>query len=288
MNTQRGETSCLNALRVSLQHPRAGSLLIPLLKPIFQGALAPLGERLQCAQTHPGDAVRIEDLLQADALLALLQRQAGFRRSTDSDLRAVASAWTLEYLGVLLPPVVAAASVLQHVFPMAASQVWVQLDGRGSPLVFHIRNVGESRAGASTAQRYEGLLWLHLQPLFTALGDLTRVAPKILWGNAARSLEPILDQALALTGGASTIFRDMEQLLRSPDWPSDGHGPARANPLQGQQRVIHRVQDGRHIPLKLHRQCCLYHLLPDEPYCGACPLAPRHRQREDEIGATAT
>ncbi|MFS2052117.1 (2Fe-2S)-binding protein, partial [Variovorax sp. CT11-76] len=25
-------------------------------------------------------------------------------------------------------------------------------------------------------------------------------------------------------------------------------------------------------------QCCLYHLLPGEEHCGACPLAPRHRE----------
>lgn len=264
--------------------------MIPLLEPVFRGALAPIGERLQCAATPPPDAVRIEDLLQPDALLALLHRQARFRRSTGDDLRAVASAWTLEYLGALLPPVVAAASVLQHVFPMAASQVRVQLDSAGHPLVFHIRGLGESRIGGSTAQRYGPLLWLHLQPLFTALGELTRVAPKILWGNAARSLEPIFDQAVALTGGAPTILRDREQLLQSPGWPPEDNGPPRANPLHGRQRVIQRLQDGRPAPLKLHRQCCLYHLLPGEPHCGACPLAPLHRpgtdEDEDEVGAS--
>lgn len=256
--------------------------MIALLEPIFQSALAPLGERLQCGAASPSDAVRIEDLLQPDTLLPLLHRQARFRRSTGNDLRAVASAWTLEYLGALLPPVVAAASVLQHVFPMAASQVRVQLDGHGNPLVFHIRNMGESRAGASTAQRYGPLLWLHLRPLFAALGELTRVAPKVLWGNASRSLEPIFDQALALTGGAAPILRDREHLLHSPKWPADGDGRPCANPLHGRRRVIHRLHDGQRAPLKLHRQCCLYHLLPGETYCGACPLAPHHRQGEEE------
>ena len=260
--------------------------MIPLLKPMFQGALAPLGERLQCAAAAPSDAVCIEDLLQPDALVPLLHRQAAFRRSTDSDLRAVASAWTLEYLGALLPPVVAAASVLQHTFPMAASQVWVRLDDHGNPCSFHIRDIGESRAGASAAERYAPLFWLHLQPLFTALSQLTRVTPKILWGNAARSLEPILDQALALTGGAAPIQQDRQHLLHSPDWPRDGDGRPCTNPLHGRQRVIHRLHDGQHTPLKLHRQCCLYHLLPGEKHCGACPLAPHYRQGEDkgEIG----
>lgn len=254
--------------------------MIPLLKPIFQGTLAPLGERLQCAATEPRDAVRIEDLLQPGVLLALLHRQARFRRCTDRDLRAVASAWTLEYFGALLPPVVAAASVLQHVFPMAASQVWVQLDGDENPRAFHIRNVGESHAGSSTAQRYGPLLWLHLWPLITALVQLTRVAPKILWGNVARCLEPIFDRALALTGGAASIQQDRELLLNSPSWPQGGDGRPCANLLHGHQRVIHRLHDGQRTSLTLHRQCCLYYLLPDEGYCGACPLAPGHRQSE--------
>ena len=279
---RRARTSCLDASRALLQHISAGRLLIPLLKPIFQGALAPFGERLQCAATVPSDAVRIEDLLQHDTLLALMHRQAGFRRSTGSDLRAVASAWTLEYLGALLPPVVAAASVLQHVFPMSASQVWVRLDGEGDPVTFHIRDMGESRAGTGTAQRYGPLLWLHLQPLFTALGELTRVAPKILWGNAARNFESVLDQALALTGAAAPILRDREHLLQSPDWPQDREGRPCTNPLHGRQRVVHRLQEGRHAPLKLHRQCCLNHLLPGERHCGACPLAPQYRQGEDQ------
>jgi hypothetical protein len=34
---------------------------------------------------------------------------------------------------------------------------------------------------------------------------------------------------------------------------------------------------GRAHTVKLHRQCCLFHLLPREGYCGACPLSPAHR-----------
>ncbi len=263
--------------------------MIPLLEPLFQGELAPLGERLQHADTPPADAVRVADLLRSTDMLAeVLQRHARFRKSTGHDLRPVASAWCLEYVAALLPPVAAAASVLQHVFPMAAEQVWVRLDGDGAPTSFHIRETGQALYGTSTAQRYAPLLRQHLRPLFATLCSLTRVAPKILWGNAARQLDPILAQALALTGGAAVIAQDQAHLLHSPEWPRDAGDPPEPNPLFGRQREVHRIDGDECVAIKLHRQCCLYYLLPEEGYCGACPLAPQHRKGGVEVGEADT
>lgn len=263
MNVRGAKTSCGDDRRALPRPP-----VISLLEPIFRGELAPLGERLVCAQDLPPDALRVTELASSTDLLAgVLHQHAKFRRVEDNDLRAVASAWSLAYLSVLLPPVVAAASVLQHGFPVAAAQMWVQLDGRGVPLRFQIRELGAPVRGAATAQRYAPLLWHHLAPLFAAVGGLTRLAPKILWGNAARVLEPILDQAVALTGGAASITRDREHLLQSAAWPQ-----AVTNPLHGRQREVVQWRDGHQMPVKLHRQCCLNHLLPGETACGACPL----------------
>jgi ferric iron reductase protein FhuF len=242
--------------------------VIALLEPIFRGEFAPLGERLVCAPEVPSDALRVADLASSTEMLAgVLHRHAKFRRAEGNDLRAVASAWSLAYLSVLLPPVAAAASVLQHGFPVAGPQMWVQFDGRGAPLYFHIRELGASLRGTDTAQRYAPLLWLHLAPLFAAVAGLTRLAPKILWGNVARVLEPILDQAVALTGGAASITQDRAHLLQSTAWPQTA-----ANPLHGRQREVVQWRGGHQVPTKLHRQCCLNHLLPGETACGACPL----------------
>lgn len=250
--------------------------MIALLEPIFRGELAPLGEGLQCAQCVPADALRVADLLQSGSrrLAETLQKYARFRGSPGPDLRPVASAWSLEYLAMLLPPVVAAASLLQHVFPVAAAQTWVRLDDHGAPAGFHIRTLGDSSRGTDTAQRYAPLLWQHLAPLLSALSDLARVAPKILWGNVARHLDHLLDKGVALTGGAPQVVQDRAWLLHSATWPAQ---PG-VNPLYGRQREVVRLHDNAPVPMKLHRQCCLYHLLPGEGYCGACPLAPQHRQ----------
>lgn len=249
--------------------------MIPLLAPIFRGELASLGEGLQCAECVPADALRVADLLQPAGrpLAEVLQRYAASRGSTADDLRPVASAWSLEYLTMLLPPVVAAASMLQHVFPVAAEETWVRLDRHGAPAGFHVRALGASRQGTDTALRYAPLLWGHLAPLFDALSGLTRIAPKILWGNTARHLEYLLDTGVQLTGGAPSVAQDRAWLLHSAAWPS----LPGVNPLYGRQREVIRLHDNLRVPMKLHRQCCLRHLLPGEGYCGACPLAPQHR-----------
>ena len=239
--------------------------MIPLLEPLFQGELAVHGEKLQCADTVPAGAVHVAELAQSPALLAdVLQRNARYRGVSGADWRPVASAWSLEYIAMLLPPVMAAASMLRHVFPSAAEHTWVRLDAHGGPVGFHIRHLGRPQPGADAAERYEPLLWQHLAPLFAALCGLTRLAPKILWSNTVRLMEPVFDVALAATGGAPSISEDRQLLLHSATWPRD----LRANPLHGRQR---------NAPVKLHRECCLNYLLPHEHHCNACPLAPEHR-----------
>lgn len=254
--------------------------MIALLEPLFRGDLAPHGEALHCAPQPPTDALHVAELVRSPELLGrVLGLHASHLGVEGKDLRAVASSWSLDYLGMLLPPVAAAASVLQHGFPMAADEVWVRLDTHAHPLSFHIRELGRPQHGASTAERYSALLRHHLEPLFSALCHLTGIPAKILWGNTARNLEPVLDQALALTGGSPPIAGDRRQLLNDPHWPANGMTaePAWTNPLPGPQREARVRFEGRDRTVKLHRQCCLFHLLPREDYCGACPLSPANR-----------
>lgn len=239
--------------------------MIPLLEPLFQGELAVHGEKLQCADTVPADAVRVAELAGSPALLAdVLQRHARYRGVSGADWRPVASAWSLEYIAMLLPPVMAAASMLRHVFPIAAEHTWVRLDAHGGPVGVHISQPGRPQHGADAAQRYEPLLWQHLAPLFAALSGLTRLAPKILWSNTVRLMEPVFEVALAATGGTPSIAEDRRILLHTATWPRD----LRANPLHVRQR---------NAAMKLHPECCLNYLLPHEHHCNACPLAPEHR-----------
>lgn len=252
--------------------------MIALLEPLFQGEHARHGEALQCAPQPPSEAIGVAELLQHPArLLDLLHRQARHLGAGTSDLRPVASAWSLEYLGMWLPPMVAGASVLQHAFPAAPDEVWVRFDEHGDPLGFHIRELGRPMPGTSVAQRYGPMFWQHLEPLFETLRSLTRLAPKILWSNAARHLETILDEALALTGGAAPVAHDRDRLLRDATWPQ-----RRMHPLYAPLRHVAHPEAGGRETVELYRHCCLNHLLPEETHCGRCPLAPAHRKDRKE------
>ncbi|WP_398493853.1 siderophore-iron reductase FhuF [Variovorax sp.] len=247
--------------------------MISLLAPIFQGEWAAYGETLACSPRVPADAVRVADLIADPALLAgLLRQHARHLRVHGTDLRPVASAWSLHYLNALLPPVAAAASLLQHGFPMAPARVWLTFAEGAVPQCFHITDEGQPLHGAGTAERYAALLQEHLAPLFLQLTRLTRIAPKILWGNAARYLEPVLEQGLAASGQAPAVAQDLDHLLHQPHWGRDD------NPMFTPPRRAVRLEAGAPASIALHRQCCLYYLLPEEGYCAACPLAPEFRK----------
>ncbi|WP_420226754.1 siderophore-iron reductase FhuF [Pigmentiphaga litoralis] len=251
--------------------------MIPMLAPLFTGDWTEEGESLAYAPDWPADAIPVSQLINDPMLLRdTLWRHARYRGVVGADLRAATSAWSLSYLWTLLPAFAAAASVLQHRFPVGADDMAVSLDGDGAATRFHIRRLGDALPGTSTGERYQPLLADHLDPLFAALRAQTRIAPKILWGNAARYLESVLEQGLALTGGATGIAADHHALLECAV-NDDGS----TNPLHGTRRVSTRVESGVVTPVRLHRQCCLYYLLPGEGYCGLCPLAPEHRRGAD-------
>lgn len=250
--------------------------MIALLEPIFQGEWAAYGETLVCGLVpdarEPQQAMLLVDFL-ADAKLldGALMRYAQHLKSRD--LRPIVSAWTLDYFSALLPPVVAAASMLQHGFPVSAAEIMLVLDAHGRPVAFHIPHEGASLNGRIAAERYGVLVWEHLAPLIERLAQRAPVSPRLLWGNAARYFDEILEQAILIAGDASSIARDRDALLRQPAWP-DG----RTNPLFGKPRAITKTVDGEPVTLRLHRQCCLYYLLPNQSYCRACPRTPGNRR----------
>ncbi|MFT3803157.1 MAG: siderophore-iron reductase FhuF [Burkholderiaceae bacterium] len=258
--------------------------MIALLEPIFQGPLAMHGEKLACSASPPPAAIPVVQLLDGSpALERLVHRYARHWRCTGPDLRAAASAWSMAYFDALLPPVCAAATLLHHVFPLRARDVAVIVNDEGAAQSFHIRDPGAPRHGAAPLERYESLVWDHLDPLFHSLQALTRLPRKILWSNCARHLEAIFDVARSLAAGNAAIDNDRRVLLNDATWPDRQPGGAQCpNPFFGRERVILLAEAGRPAPHRLHRQCCLYYKLPGVDYCGACPLDPRHRGQPSE------
>lgn len=250
--------------------------MIALLEPIFRGKWAAYGETLVCGmvpdERDPQQVALLADFLADEKLLdGVLMCYA--RHLKCHDLRPVASAWMLDYCSALLPPVVAAASVLQHGFPLSPAEIALVLDARGSPVAFRIPHQGASLSGRTTAERYAVLVWEHLAPLIERLAQRTPASPRLLWANAARYFDEVLEQAILVAQDASGVSRDRDTLLHQPTWP-DG----RANPLFGKSRATMKAVDGEAVTLRLHRQCCLYYLLPDQGYCRACPRTSGNRR----------
>jgi ferric iron reductase protein FhuF len=162
-----------------------------------------LGETLVCTSSPPDEAIPVARLLHEAALIDdCLLRHARRLGMTGADLHATASSWCFAYLDALLPPMIAAASVLQHA-------------------------------------------------------------------------------SLQLTGDAPPIACDRNHLLHAPLW----HG-GQPNPMHRPQRSVIRIHGD--MPLTLHRQCGLFHLLPGQDYCGACPLAPQFQQARCKLSAAAS
>jgi ferric iron reductase protein FhuF len=247
--------------------------VIPLLQTLFQGDLSEYGESLACSPA-PATAVPIIELIgNHHRLEGILRRQAMNLGVPANDLRAVASIWSLGYLWTLLPPAVVPLSVLGHVFPLRADQMTVQLDIHDNPSCFYIVDEGHSAPEHPTRARYEALLLQHLEPLFESIGKLSGLPLKVLWGNAARYLEVILDQAGLLDERNQRVLNDRSALLQTPLWPDGAR-----NPLYAKQRQVVLHENGTRESVKLHRRCCLNFRLPSETYCRACPLAPQFRR----------
>lgn len=196
----------------------------------------------------------------------------------------------------LLPPVCAAASMLRWVFPVDTSEMWVELEENGLPAAFHIRALGHAMPDVDAWHCYETLIWKHLLPLGEALHHQCRLPLKIFWGNAARSLENIVEAARPFLPNGSPLLVDLQQLLEIRIWPAEISAPdismtsPRANPLFGPVKTVTINQDGTLVTQRLLRQCCLlYKISPEESYCGACPLDPRyrpHKQNRPDILTT--
>ncbi|MBB1593237.1 siderophore-iron reductase FhuF [Achromobacter sp. UMC46] len=246
--------------------------MIALLQPFFREEWRPYAETVQWS-APAADARNAAALLGDEAGLAdALARHR--RHWSDADPRAVASAWAMSYLWTLLPPMAAAASGARHALPARSDAMWIELDANAAPARFQIQALGAADPAGDVWRRYHALVWHHLQPLAEALFRAGRLPRKVVWGGAVRYLEVVLKAVETHTHGTAAsdaVRQDRLQLLENPWWGDAAD--ERPNPLC----LPPRTSRGADPMVTLHRECCLYHLLPTAQYCAACPLAPQHR-----------
>ncbi|AZS79610.1 siderophore-iron reductase FhuF [Achromobacter spanius] len=252
--------------------------MIPVLAPLFPGDWAAHGDGVALAGENACGQPTVAQLLEdAEALPLILTRQA--RHFGAAALAPVASVWTLTYFWRLLPPVAAAASVLQRVLPTAARQVKPQFDGDGAVLRLLIPHDGQAQPGCDTHERYAPLLHEHLEPLATRLAQCARLSPKITWGNVARYLDLTLSQLMQAMPGNSQLAQDRALLLDAPLWRGE------PNPMYRAPREVLRDTPQGPRARALLRRCCLYYMLPGHAYCDLCPLSAPNRPTRETRGA---
>lgn len=185
-------------------------------------------------------------------------------RYPGGDRRAVASLWSQWYLGALVVPSIAAGLLLERVLPLGIDDIDVALDDEGGHAVaFRLPHGGRRDPGADVFERFEPLLRGHLEPFVGTLVDRYRVSPGLLWCNAGRYLQWILDEIEGREGDAPPPDTG-RRLLTARSRP-DGS----PNPLHG---TVRRVEsEDERVPRR--RVCCLRFMLPGVRGCGnLCPL----------------
>jgi len=104
-----------------------------------------------------------------------------------------------------------------------------------------------------------------LEPLVQAVGEIVKIAPGLLWGNAAS----------ALAGTVRTIARQRPELTTRAI--ALGRELLTLGALQGSGDL---VEPAPGQPFFVRRSCCLYYRLPDGGKCGDCALIDPDTRRE--------
>lgn len=243
--------------------------MLPCLAPLFPPAWREHATGVALAPPGPAAPSLARWLDAPDGLAATLARHAAHIGAPDN--AAAASVWSLTYFWRLLPPMVAAASLLQRALPAALTDLRLELDAHALPARFLLADEGQPLPHSATAQRYGTLLHRHIEPLAQRLRALTGLAPRIVWGNAARYLDVIFAELTRLQPGHDGLRDDRAHLLDGAAWPGGD------NPMHRPVRVVTRATPEGPRDVALLRRCCLYYQLPGHDYCDLCPLAPGNR-----------
>lgn len=113
---------------------------------------------------------------------------------------------------------------------------------------------------------YRNVMTELLEPVARAVQEITPIAPRLLWGNAAS----------ALAGTLTTVARERPDL--APRAAALSRELLTLGVLEGAGDLAEPAP-GRHFFVR--RSCCLYYRLPGGGKCGDCVLLP-HEIRHDQ------
>jgi ferric iron reductase protein FhuF len=221
---------------------------IDRLSSVFQGPFARFGAAL--AVTPMADDIPVTAYLSIEAIAVHLDG-FGQRYPAGSDRRAVASLWSKTYLRGLIPaPMIALVGGV----PLDLSPDKGALRADASAVVLGAASGGEAALAG---------LYAHLDLLAQALKGSTRLAPRVVWSNAANLLTATLERLEAVAPPATALRETLLETAKRPD--------GSANPLFHQIRWIAPGVAGLPEKVRQRRVCCVRDLIAGQSLCSTCP-----------------
>lgn len=226
--------------------------------PLLTGPLAPLAESL-VPQPAAG-ALPVGLLLQPGGTAALLAVVRRLRPGADE--RALVSLWSRWYFVKLIPPVLFCGLLTGRSLPLDPAETGVLLGANGLPQAIALPHAGEVVAEADPLRRFAPLVRQHVAAVVERLAAEARLAPRILWNNAAVYADWALRRLIEDGRVLPAATGQMLALVEAPRWPDGTPNPFHA--------PVHHLSGPQDVNA-WRRQCCLKFRLPGEEVCRTCP-----------------
>lgn len=179
--------------------------------------------------------------------------------------RALLSQWSKYYFGLAAPAGILAARLLRRPLDMSPARTRLVLR-EGMPVALHFTADALKPRTDNTALNYAGLLE-HLDAVIAMLAAMTRIAPRVLWGNVGNLLDYLMEQCALLPGEADD-YGDAAWLFGS-SLSANGE----PNPLRTPIRQMKPRSALLPNPFRARRVCCVRYEIPGETQlCSSCPL----------------
>lgn len=236
------------------------------IKSAFMGRLGSLAESL-VFENEGSNMLRGDQVILPDAIALRLQLFSfTFPHATRQSLVALWARW--HALRVLAAVVIPALVIDRQIFARLNECSVVFGNGQPHPQAIQVAHRAAAFTTNDPFNRFEVLIWEHLDPFIAALAEHGRTPAKLLWANTAIQFEWFVRQiALEMSEHGQSPQCDARTLLGASLWP-DG----RPNPLFDAWRPMPTSGDGP----RMRRFCCLhYKLQPGNQLCGDCPIGSK-------------
>ncbi|MEO6919216.1 MAG: siderophore-iron reductase FhuF [Collimonas sp.] len=193
----------------------------------------------------------------SELLAVMVQHYGG---DAEIHARALLSQWSKYYFWLAAPAGVAAL-LLRRPLDMSPARTRLVLRA-GMPVALYFTADALQPAENDVSHCYAPLVD-HLQAVIETVAGMTRIAPRVLWGNAGNLLDYLAAECAAIPGAADDMARLFNPLL------ADGS----SNPLRHPVRQVQPCSALLPNPFRARRVCCMRHEIPGETnLCGSCPL----------------